>query len=361
MTGVLPFRRLLTGLDTVQVAYYLRPERDASFSFAALTASKEALAALKGREGGVVAMGAQSFLLKPYGSSSGYPLMLEHQDYRIECGEFNNPAFYVTYRSQALWSKGAAALHQAFLYWAASVGVHAFRPEKLSRVDFTFDYYLPVADFDRDNVVSLSAKDASWRGSRKTQTLQFGKGDVVLRIYDKIVEIQEQSDKVWLFQLWGVTDHVWRIEWQARKDVLRRFGLRTFEDLFTGHGDLLRYLANEHDSLRVRGEDTNRSRWPVHPLWVDLLAQIEAFPVQGLYREIDQEAAIGEQLTRLAVAVYGYHKRAAALLGLRSRRAEVSLGEATTHVRELMHRIHEPLTWQADVEVRRRQSQYGGA
>lgn len=188
MTSDLPFRRLLTGLDTVQVAYYLRPELGAVFNFGALLGMKEMLQASKSREGADALIGAENFLLQPYGSSSGYPLVLEHEDYRIECGEFNNPAFYVTFRSKALWGKGAAALHQAFVEWAASVGVHAFRPEKLSRVDFSFDYHLPVVDFDRDSVVSLSAKDATWRGDRKTQTLQYGKGDVVLRIYDKVVD-----------------------------------------------------------------------------------------------------------------------------------------------------------------------------
>jgi hypothetical protein len=354
------FRRLLTGLDTVQVAYYLRAEPQAVFAFEPLVVLKEALRASKSREGGVAAIGAQSFLLQPYGSSSGYPLVLEHDAFKIECGEFNNPSFYVTYRSKALWAQGAAALHQKFMAWAESVGLRAFRPEGLSRVDFTFDYCLPTVDFDGDCVISVSAKDATYRGDRKTQTIQYGKGDVVLRIYDKIVEIREQSDKVWLFQFWGMSENVWRIEWQVRKDVLQRFGLRTFEDLFAGQGDLLRFLAHEHDSLRVRSEDSNRSRWLPHPLWLDLVEQIVSFPARGLYREIDAEAVINDQLFRLAVSLYGYHKRIAALIGLRDRRTEVSLGEAATHVRALMHRIHEPVTWQSDVEAKRRESQYGG-
>lgn len=273
MTGA-DYRRLLTGLDTVQVAYYLCPSSDATFKFGPLLTKKETLRASKSRHGSAVVIGTESFLVQPYGTLSGYPLVLEHSDYRIECGEFNSPSFYVTYRSQALWAKGAAALHQAFSAWAESVGLQAFRPEGLSRVDFTFDYYVPVVDFNHDSVVSLSTKDAEYRGDRKTQTIQYGKGDVVLRIYNKIIEIREQSDKVWLFQLWGVAENVWRIEWQVRKDVLRRFGLRTFADLFAGLGDVLRYLASEHDSLRIRGEDSNRSRWPVHPLWLDLIAHV---------------------------------------------------------------------------------------
>jgi hypothetical protein len=173
-----PFRRLLTGLDTVQVAYYLTRELGAAFSFESLTLEKERLRANKGREGVVVQIGSVPFLLQTYGSKSGFPLVLDHADFTIECGEFNNPSFYVTYRSKALWHQGAAALHQGFLAWVESVGLRALRPEGLSRVDFTFDYELPLVDFDGDSVVSLSAKDATYRGDRKTQTMQYGKGDV---------------------------------------------------------------------------------------------------------------------------------------------------------------------------------------
>ena len=60
------------------------------------------------------------------------------------------------------------------------------------------------------------------------------------------------------------------------------------------------------------------------------------------------------------MSLYGYHKRVAALLGLRDHRIEISLGEAATQVRTLMQRIHEPVTWQSDVEAKRRESQYYG-
>ena len=53
--------------------------------------------------------------------------------------------------------------------------------------------------------------------------------------------------------LWGgQTENVWRVEWQVRKETLKRFGLRSFQDLFEGYGDVLRYLVAEHTSLRGR-------------------------------------------------------------------------------------------------------------
>ena len=354
------FRLLLSGLDTVQAAYYLRPELGSAFSFEHLMVEKERLRANKSRCGVLVNLGGESFLVQAFGSKSGYPLVVDHTDYTIECGEFNDPAFFVTYRSKALWHTGAAALHAAFLVWAESVGLRVAHGEKLSRVDFAFDYWVAHPQFDSDCVVSLSAKDAQYRGDRQVQTIQYGKGDVVLRIYNKIVEIQEQSDKVWLFDLWGEKQDVWRIEWQVRKDVLRRFGLRTFADLFEGYGDALRWLSDEHDSLRVPNGDSNRSRWPLHPLWTDLIARIATFPCQGTYSEVDEEAVIRAQLARIAISIYGYHKRVAALVSLRDRKPRVLFGEARAELQSLVERVHEPITWEADVEAKRLQSRFLG-
>jgi hypothetical protein len=347
------YRLLLTGLDTVQACYYLRRTHGAALDFEALTVAKERLRASRSRDVAIVNLGAIDFGLRPNGSGSGYPLVLDCPDWTMECGEFNSPSFFVTFRSQALWHKGAAALHDQFLTWAESVGLQIIRPESLSRVDFTFDYWLPAVDFDEDSVVSLSAKDRLYRENRKVQTLTFGKGDVVLRIYDKIAEIAEKSDKVWFFDLWGVKDNVWRIEWQVRKDVLRRFGVRTFQDLFDGQGDVLRYLATEHDSLRIHSEDSNRSRWPIHPLWSDLIVRIEAFDCHGIHRDLDPEAVLSQRLAQIGVAVYGYSKRVAAIMGVQTGEEYVGLSQALRRLDDLVKRVYEPLSWDADVRARR--------
>lgn len=352
MSSPLEFRRLVAGLDTVQVAYYLKRTVGAEFDFGALMLVKERLRSNKIRDGEIVALGDWSFVVQAYGSGSGYPLVLEHRDFTIECGEHNTPGFYVTFRSHALWQRGALVLHEEFIEWANSVGLITVGFESLSRVDFTFDYLFPGADLAPDRVVSLSAKDSQYREDGRVQTISFGKGDVVLRIYDKTVEIAQQSEKVWFFDLWGVKENVWRIEWQVRKDVLKRFGIRTFEDLFGGQGDVLRYLASEHDSLRVPTDDSNRSRWPVHPLWEDLIAQIEDFDCEGVYREVDPEATLREREMRIAISVYGYLKRVGAIRAHRLGQVDCSYGEAHTRLRELMDRVHSPVSWRLDVDSR---------
>lgn len=343
---------LLFGHDTIQVAYYLHGNAQCQFDFFALGLEKERLRISKSRTPKALSIGNMEWLLQTYGSGSGYPLVLENAHFKIECGEFNTPSFFVTYRSQALWQFGAPALHERFMDWAASVGLVAAKDEVLSRVDFTFDYQIPALDFEQNNFVSLASKDGQFREDSKVQTFTFGKGDVMLRIYDKIAEISQQSDKIWFFDLWGVAESVWRIEWQIRKPLLKRFGIRTFADLTERQADVLRYLASEHDTLRLPSQDTNRSRWPLHPLWQDLLQRIDTLDGLGVVREIDPEKLMNERLMRIAISMYGYTKRVAAIRALQAGTDMLPIETALTKVQELLRRVHDPLTWSNDVQTR---------
>lgn len=347
---------LLQGIDTVECAYYLRrrPEDQAdAFDFASLLVEKEDLRQQRAKEPKAIKIAGVEFLLHSFGSGSGYPLVLSNRDFHIQCGERNDPTFYVKFSSEALWRQGAWPLHNRFMEWAFCAGLFPYRAEGLSRVDWAFDYHLPEIDFNQDSFVTLSAKDAEHREDRKTQTFMFGKGDVVLRVYDKIAEIIQQSGKVWLFQLWGgIVENVWRVEWQVRKDLLRRFGIRTFIDLRDLQGDALRYLATEHDTLRLPNGDSNRSRWPIHPLWLDIQRQIEQLDCQGVTRVIDEEKTLRERMTRMAISVHGYLKRAAAVQRISHGEGYVSKEEALKFLSMFIERVHDPLTWHLDVEKR---------
>lgn len=344
---------LLSGLDTVECAYYLRATASASLDFAALRLKRELHQASKVHEPIIIELGGMPFELSRGGTRSGYPFLISNQQWAIQFGEFNEPNFFVTFRSMALWHQGAKALHEAFLAWAASLGYIPHRDEGLSRCDFAFDFYLPEVDFDEDCFITQADKDSQHRKNRKIQTFTFGRDDVVLRVYNKSDEVNEASGKYWLHQLWnGQTENVWRIEWQVRKSVLKRFSLRTFEDLFDGYGDVLRYLVSEHTSLRTPNGDSNSSRWPVHPLWLALAEHIDTLPAQGVYRELDQQAVLNETLMRMAVSIEGYLKKVAAIECLMEGRSMLSQGQTINRLIPLLHRVHNQLTWQGDVQRR---------
>lgn len=346
-------RLLLSGLDTVECAYFLRPTPQCTLNFSALGLEKERLRQSKKREPAKIELGGKEFLLQPYGSGSGYPFVIENADMTIEFGEFNDPSFFVTFRSIALWHKGASTLHQQFMLWATSLGLMPYRAESLSRVDFTFDYHLPQIDFDEDSFVSMAVADIQYRKNRQVQTFNLGAGDVVLRVYNKVAEINEQSGKHWFFPLWdGVEENVWRIEWQIRKDKLRQYAIRTFDDLFQGKGDVLRYLAQEHTTLRIKGDDTNRSRWALHPLWQSLQAHIVTLDCEGVIRSLDEQELLQARLMRMAISIQGYLKAIAAIKCVMQGKDMVSNAEALQHLQGLLFNVHDPLTWKTDVQKR---------
>jgi hypothetical protein len=353
------FRLLLHGHDTIECAYYLAPAAGCLLDYARLAVEKEELRLSKSRKPTVIKLGSEEFMLAGHGTGSGYPFLIENDAFSIQFGEFNQPSFFVTFRSIALWHSSALGLHQRFLAWADSLGLYPYQPERLSRVDFTFDYHLPVIDFDEDNFVSRFAKDNQHRKNGKVQTFRLGEGDLMLRVYNKCAEIQESSAKTWFHDLWGTEKEVWRIEWQVRKQWLREVGIRTFEHLQERQGDLLRILVNDHTTLRIKTHDSNNSRWPLHPLWTDLQAQIAQMDGLGVVRELDRAKLLDERMMFITISMYGYMKRIAAIYSLQGSTPAISLGQARAHLAVKLTHIHDALTWKTDVERRMTEMRLG--
>jgi hypothetical protein len=110
-------------------------------------------------------------------------------------------------------------------------------------------------------------------------------------IYDKQHEIKYHSPKkawfhdLWLAQksaggsaAWDGEAAVWRIEFRFRRQALHEFDLENIYDVLTHIADLWAYAAGHVDGgddglpdgwLRYvePSEDSNRSRWSVHPCW----------------------------------------------------------------------------------------------
>ena len=353
------FNFLISGFDTIECAYYLIPTDKYQLDFVSLAVQKENLVRAKNSKQQAIKLGSEEFLLASHGTNSGYPFVIENEVFVIQFGEFNKPNFYVKFRSIALWHHGVLALHERFLAWAASVGMIQSQPERLSRVDYAFDYHLPELDFDEDSFLSQAAKDNQHRKNGKIQTLKFGTDKVVLRIYNKTDEINEVSHKTWLFDLWGIDHDVWRIEWQVRKDFLRQLGISSFTSLAERQGDLLRVLVKDHTTLRIKSNDSNRSRWAMHPLWLDLTERVDQMDGLGVIKELDEKALLEERFTRIAISVYGYVKRVAAIDALYTGNEKSYMDEAFQHLFNRVSELHDPLTWQQDVNRRAKEMRLG--
>jgi hypothetical protein len=122
--------------------------------------------------------------------------------------------------------------------------------------------------------------------------LPFGKHSsaVSCLIYDKTHEIKYHSkEKGWFHDLWLAQKQedgtpvwdgeapVWRIEFRFKRPALHEFDLENVYEVLDHIPDLWAYAAGHvggSDGLPdgwlryvVPCEDTNRSRWPVHPCW----------------------------------------------------------------------------------------------
>jgi hypothetical protein len=106
------------------------------------------------------------------------------------------------------------------------------------------------------------------------QTFQFGKGDFVVRIYNKTEEQRVKPSHwpgVWAASpVYDRDQTVWRVEVQMRRAALTRYCLGDFGSLRCPRPFF--FCGLEWASLRVRSaQDSNASRWALHPVWRDLL------------------------------------------------------------------------------------------
>jgi len=154
-----------------------------------------------------------------------------------------------------------------------------YHPLALTRVDVAadFQYWEPTSE-DLASMVCA----ASYRGTHGieegVQTFQYGKGAVVMRLYNKTVEIVH-SKKDWMHEVWALTGRydaahsVWRVEAQLRGACLSELGIRTPAQVFADPGALLDYGLS-WAQLRVPTADSTKTRWPEDPHWTALRAHI---------------------------------------------------------------------------------------
>jgi hypothetical protein len=349
------FKHLIQGIDTIECAYYLMRLDECQLDFTTLAIQKDSA----GKRGKPIKLGSEEFSLASHGTLSGYTFLIENDVFIIQFGEIVKPNFFVKFRSVALWHHGALALHFRFLNWAASIGMVPYQDEKLSRVDFAFDYQISELDFDEDNFLSTAKKDHQYRKNGKIQTFQFGKGQIVLRMYNKTDEIEEKSNKTWLYDIWGVKENVWRIEWQVRKQAMRMFAVSSFQCLVDGgQADIVNQLITNHTKLKIKGNDSNRSRWALHPLWLDLADQVKQMKGLGEARTFDKGAHLDQILTRIAISMYGNLKKVAAIDALYKGESKSYVDEAFLHLQDKIMELHDPLTWQTDVDKRVNQMRF---
>jgi hypothetical protein len=201
----------------------------------------------------------------------------------------------VRYLSAGLWEHGIDALRARVDALLQAEGVQGTEPgnRRLSRVDVAFDFWSEA--FTAEMVPGISGKviahartkiDAAIGEAVKVreigrpgvvETLTIGaRTGLQIQVYDKGLEITEASGKTWMIDLWmergfaapveGRPEHVWRLEIRFGKEFLKDRNVRSLE----AFGDVQYALIAEalcKRRLTVPRNDSNRRRWPLHPLW----------------------------------------------------------------------------------------------
>lgn len=129
-----------------------------------------------------------------------------------------------------------------------------------------------------------------YRMSNKITGQRWGKmPNRQLNIYNKTIEARVRRKLYW-FTEWqksypeldARTHEVLRIESRGGKDLLKKYFPssedRTLRNVFQKIGAIL-YEAVELVSYRIQSGDSNKSRWDIHPLWLE---------VQQVFKEFDE-------------------------------------------------------------------------
>jgi hypothetical protein len=340
---------LLGGLDSLYVACALDVS-GSDLDFDALAYLKERAQTSRSDCLTGVELGCETLAVRPYGRYP-YRYILSNDHFEIRLAEQLQPSCFVRLDSEGLWCFGLDTLWGRFADWCSSLNLIATKPEVVSRAIWAFDYRLPCIDFEPNHFISRADKHAVWSDHAKTQTIAFGKGDTVIRVYDKAAEIAQQSSKAHFYALWVQCEGVWRVEFQVRNSRLSRGGIRTIKTLKDRQNALLSKLARGHTTLRRPVEDTNKSRWPLHPLWKQLQRHIDRLPQTGLVADVDPTHVLHWLVRQQSKSVYGMLKDLAVLLAVQGRLPEdPRLSDILARLDKVLKPHHDPGLWQSDIE-----------
>ena len=216
-----------------------------------------------------VMLGGEMFYLQPKGRGF-YSLVCRNQDMEVLFGSAGlRYPMSVRFSAYGLARRGVDSLWRLARQIASDVSCS---PHNVSRVDVALDFqgWVPTFDEMRNTVCKADFRPV-YPSADNPQTFQFGKGDVVVRVYDKTQQARD-CDKGWWVFIWRIcpgydaTLPIWRVEVQVRGTVLKELGLSSPTLLFEHLNDVFDY-GMRWASLRVPGSDSNLSRCPEKPEW----------------------------------------------------------------------------------------------
>ncbi|MBN2034831.1 MAG: hypothetical protein JW836_16315 [Deltaproteobacteria bacterium] len=193
------------------------------------------------------------FTLKPHGTK-GFSWILIGWDFTFKIAAApepgSRPNVMIEIRSEALWRLGPGEAIKIALGLILVNGGGKIEA-KISRLDLCLDFLMPERLWSAalmEYAVTRATDFSPYYHHRKLTGIRIGKGDISARLYDKPLEIQQQSKKEWMFDVWGLKAipegvKIIRIEFQLRREVLKELGIKTPDNLLPKIGGAWAYCT----------------------------------------------------------------------------------------------------------------------
>lgn len=234
----------------------------------------------------VFPIGEHRFEVSPKGAGN-FAYVLDDNWFRIQISGTNNtslPLAYVQVKSELLTFHCLDEIIDDLTEVIKTFTKDPFKPN-ISRLDLCMDF-CPQEGFDIEAIDIKQWKTRAvnidrFHQSKRPTGWRIGKGDIMARLYNKTLEIKK-SKKDYLKTLWsekgwdGESD-IWRLEFQFRQSFFASingfpFQMSTAELIEFISPSFWHYAAEDWLQLVVPNQnDSNASRWPVHPAWEELL------------------------------------------------------------------------------------------
>lgn len=289
-------RVLLHGIDTLDLGLFVRWDKYWPKVSAELVKGKRNA---RGTQG--ILFGDGRCVILPSGKPPIYCWHLVYPQFHLFISKHQQPKektpnVFVSINSETLWHQGIQKSLEL-----VSEQIKALRGELtdhvVSRCDPCVDLIIPdglTYEFIQKHRVPANRKTHIYEDNQlETYYAGAAGADIQLRIYDKSLEINQQFQKSWFLDLWGVKTckDIWRIEYQLRREVLRQFEIRTIYQLEQKLPGIWHYLTEAWFSLRLQ-DNKNSSRRTIHPLWELVNASAECF---GTIVDAQRELTAREQ------------------------------------------------------------------
>jgi hypothetical protein len=290
------------GWDTVQEALALKPSP--LFIDILEVGQRQAREARDDLEGvSLIQLGDHTFKSHATGARGGFRWRIADDDVLLMIASPKREwTISARYLSAGLWEHGLSALRERIF--------RALRPYtsqasddcvRVSRADWCFDFYSPTFSREFDpgiarNVVCHSSAKAEecgsydlWARNGRGETLTIGsKTGLQVQLYDKTKEITDASGKTWLYPVWraglgfdpwcdgGNADNagngnrprdMWRLECRFSGEYLKDRNVRRPHELVEGRDRLISEALFSRRLTVPQAGDSNRRRWPLHPIF----------------------------------------------------------------------------------------------